>query len=929
MSNLLPFIVIGITVGSVYGLSGVGLVLTYKTSGIFNFGFGALAAVSVFIFYFLYVTMSMPWPWAVLICLAVVAPLEGLLLERMARSLANASATVKIVATVGLILIVVGIGNIWYGGQSATFPSFLNTDTFEVASIFIGYDQLAVILIALLATIALFVFFRRARLGVAMRGVVDNPELLAMTGESPARVRRVAWIIGSIFASMGGLLLAPNLNLSAIVLTEIVIQSFGAAAIGYFSNLPLTYVGGLLVGIAGALASNYTTSVPWLSGLPIGLPFIILFVVLIVTPKYLLLERKVGRPRAIRPSWYAPTRARLVIGGLFVVLLVAVPAFAGARLSIWSTFLIFAVVFLSLGLLVRTSGQVSLCHAAFMAVGAAGMAHFAGDGGVPWLLALFLAGLVAVPVGALLSIPAIRLSGVYLALATFGFGVLMDKLIYTQDFMFGHQVGGIAVPRPSLSIGPIDFASDRGFYYVLLLLAILTVVLVFTIQRTRLGRLLRGLGDSPLALETQGTTPNVTRVIVFCISAFVAAIAGALYSSLFHFAAGSQFSYLLSLQLIALLVITVVGEPWYAVVCAGAFILIPGYLQIQGIDNYLTILFGVFAATFAMTMENTPQVPAFWRRFLDKAGGRPTVAESEVLQAQDADVRAADREERARVASLEPAPAPAQRGDVTSGLEVRGLSVRFGGVQAVRELSLIAPGNRITGLIGPNGAGKTTTFNACCGQVKPTQGQILLHGSNVSRTGPAGRARRGLGRTFQRVELFDSLTVRENVRLGREATMAGANPITQVFSGPKDSGQLDAAAESAMELVGISRLADIQAGLLPTGQRRLVELARTLAGPFDMLLLDEPSSGLNHDETGLFGEILLEVVRERGAGILLVEHDMALVRAVCEQIYVLDFGELIFTGSAEEMLVSDVVRDAYLGSEAVVAAAPQGGQDDA
>ena len=132
-----------------------------------------------------------------------------------------------------------------------------------------------------------------------------------------------------------------------------------------------------------------------------------------------------------------------------------------------------------------------------------------------------------------------------------------------------------------------------------------------------------------------------------------------------------------------------------------------------------------------------------------------------------------------------------------------------------------------------------------------------------------------------------------------------------------------------MELVGISRLASIQAGLLPTGQRRLVELARTLAGPFDMLLLDEPSSGLNHDETGLFGEILLEVVRERGAGILLVEHDMALVRAVCEEIYVLDFGELIFTGSAEEMLLSEVVRDAYLGSEAVTSAAPQRGHDDA
>ena len=187
--------------------------------------------------------------------------------------------------------------------------------------------------------------------------------------------------------------------------------------------------------------------------------------------------------------------------------------------------------------------------------------------------------------------------------------------------------------------------------------------------------------------------------------------------------------------------------------------------------------------------------------------------------------------------------------------------------------------------------------------------------------GPAGRSRSGLGRTFQKGELFNSLSVRQNIVLGREAAMAGANPITQLVQRRRDRGVVQRAVDEAMELTGIGRLSDVQAGLLPTGQRRLVELARVLAGPFDLLLLDEPSAGLDGTETVQFGNVLSGVVAERGTGILLVEHDMALVRQVCAYIYMLDFGRLVFDGSPDEMLASDVVRAAYLGSETVAAAA--------
>jgi ABC-type branched-subunit amino acid transport system ATPase component len=258
--------------------------------------------------------------------------------------------------------------------------------------------------------------------------------------------------------------------------------------------------------------------------------------------------------------------------------------------------------------------------------------------------------------------------------------------------------------------------------------------------------------------------------------------------------------------------------------------------------------------------------------------------------------------------------------DITPGLEVVELTVRYGGLVAVDSLSLEAPCGRITGLIGPNGAGKTTTFNACSGLVRPTSGRILLHGGDVTRTGTARRARLGLGRTFQRSELWPSLTVEQNVALGREAAMAGGNVVHQIVASPGDHKTVDDAVERALALTGVESLRERQAALLTSGERRLVELARALAGDYDVIMLDEPSSGLDPSETERFGAVLQRVVAERGAGLLLVEHDMALVMDICEHIYVLDFGRRLFHGTPDEVRSSELVQAAYLGSDEVEAA---------
>jgi len=929
LQDFLPFVIIGIATGSVYGLAGTGLVLTYKTSGIFNFAYGANAALTVFVFYYLHTEHGMAWPLAAVLCLFVLAPLEGLGLELLARALEPVGATLKVVATVGILLVVLGIGTLWYGSNTSSFPQFLPSSTVHLLGVNVGWDQIIVVIISVVATGILYYFFRYVRIGVAMRGVVDNPDLVSMTGENPVRVRRWAWVIGMIFASMAGLLLAPSLSLNALIITMLVVQAFGAAAIGYFSNLPLTFAGGLVIGIAGALATKYVVSVSWLSGLPAGLPFIILFVVLVVTPKVRLAERRVVHTLPVRKSWYAPTRVRLVIGVVVVGVLCFMPQLASTDLSIWSNALIDIVLFLSLGLLVRTSGQISLCHLAFAAVGAAAFAHFADSYHLPWLLALFLAALVAVPVAAIIAIPANRLSGVFLALATFGFGILLDQMLYTTGIMFGPTTSGIPAPRPDVSLGPWHLGTDAGYYYVLLIVAVATVAVIMLIQRGRMGRLLGALADSPTALETHGATTNVIRVLIFCISAALASMAGALTAVLFHYSVGSNYTSFTSLILVALVVITVIGDPWYGVLAAVGYTVVPGYVTVSNISTYLEIAFGVFAVNQAVRSDKAPQVPRLVRDLLDRVGGR--APEHEVTDADlEATLAGAGRtearaaaEDLAEAGGAPTAPRTAPGG--VAGIEVRSLSVHYGGVAAVQDVSLAAPMGWITGLVGPNGAGKTTTFNACSGLVKPTHGQVVLHGRDVTTLGPAGRSRLGLGRTFQRAELFNSLTVRENVELGREASMAGSNPLTQLMGTRQNRQTVHQAVDEALALTGIGPLSHLQAGLLPTGQRRMVELARVLAGPFDVLLLDEPSAGLDATETRRFGDVLIGAVATRGIAILLVEHDMELVRQVCDHIYVLDFGQLIFEGSPTEMLASPAVRAAYLGSEGEGEGPPGGG----
>lgn len=597
MHDLMPYLVIGLSSGSIYALAAMGLVLTFKTSGIFNFAHGAQAAMAAYLMYELRERMGWPWPLAFAATLLVAGLGAGLVLERLARGLATASSAARVAATVGLLLGIQGFLVAIFGASALPMRYFLPTKLWSVGGVSIRYEQVIVTLFVVGAAVGLQLFLSRVRIGVATQGVVDDPALLSLQGTSPAAVRRVAWLIGSSFAATSGTLLAPTIGLDAGILTLLVFYAFGAAAVGAFSSLPLTYAGGVGIGVVASLLTKFLAGNQTFSGLSSTLPFIVLFVALMVTPASRLIER--GQAVVRRPLPPIRFDRRVRIGALAVgsVAALAVPRIVGVHLPLYQTGVGFVILFASLGLLIRTSGQISLCQITFAAVGAATFAH-ASVAGVPWLIAVLLAGVVAVPVGALVAIPAIRLTGVYLAIATFGFGLLVQNLVYPTSFMFSRGQKSLAAPRPKLF--GLSTHTDTGYYYVLLAVTVVCLLAILAIRRGRLGRLLQGLADAPVAVDAHGTSTNVTRFLVFCLSAFFAGVAGAVIAPITGNVSSAPYQFTVSLLMVSVLFVAGRQPVLSPIVASLLFLVGPGYIKSPDVLDYVPVVFGAGAVLAAV-----------------------------------------------------------------------------------------------------------------------------------------------------------------------------------------------------------------------------------------------------------------------------------------------------------------------------------------
>ncbi len=582
MSLFINLMIAGIVTGSIYAVSATGLVVTYNTTGIFNFAHGAVGMVLAYLFWQLW----QGWHWPVLLALAVTllvaAPVLGAVIERVVmRPLYGVSTNIRLAVTLGLLLLLEGgAASIWSQSNVYILPEFFTGHQVALGGVNLSYEQLITIGVALAAALFLRLFFKRTRTGVAMRAVVDDPTLASLSGAPSGRIASYAWMIGVMFAGVAGILIAPSSNMSILPLIELVIFGYAAAVVGRLHSIPLTFLGAMILGIGNSLVVGYGPARAAVSDqAKAALPMVLLFVVLLLIPEVRLTIGRVVRVRAPR---VARTRTTFIGGGAVVVVVLILSAvLTGNDLLTMGTGLTLALLCLSLTLLSGYAGQISLCQYTFLGLGALSM-HWV-DGGSSVLGVLLAVGLCAA-VGAVLALPVLRLRGIYLALATLAFAVVMDDVFFTSNSIFGSS-GAVQVGRPD--IFGLRFATNRSFDVLIAIVLALCLIGVGALRRGRFGRRLVGMNDSPAACSTVGLSLTVTKLAVFALSAGMAGLAGALYGGLQTSVGASQFQFLDSILI-------------FAGVTLGGMSVLTGAVST-----------GVFVAILPVIAAHVPQIPNF------------------------------------------------------------------------------------------------------------------------------------------------------------------------------------------------------------------------------------------------------------------------------------------------------------------------------
>jgi branched-chain amino acid transport system permease protein len=548
----------------------------------------------------------------------------------------------------------------------------------------------------------------------------------------------------------------------------------------------------------------------------------------------------------------------------------------------------YAVAVLGMVVVLGYTGQINLAQAAFFGFGAYGVALGTVSGGLGFWISLGLGVGVATLAGVLLGATTIRLGGHYLAMITISFQQIFDLVLVNWIEVTRGPDGIAGIERPS--VFGYELADDRAY---LLFCAIVLYALVFAVwwlPNTRLGRAMRSVRENELAAEVVGVHTLRTKVVAFALSALLGAIGGGLYAAGFAYISPDNFNFARSIEFLTAVLLGGVQSPFGGVIGTVLIVQMPEWLK--QLPEALHVIKDVYLAVYGigviLIMVFLPEgiwgLIKVWRsRFAKPAGPTDTTG----------------------VVPLEFDVAGSGSGPL---LQLRGLAKHFGGLKAVDGIDLEVQRGTVHALIGPNGSGKTTSLNVVSGIYRPTLGSVILDGADVSQMRPHQRAGHGVGRTFQNIRLFASLSALENVMVGAQRDR---NPI------PSGNRALRARAMSALQFVGLADRAHVIVRNLPYGHQRLVEIARVLAGHPKLLLLDEPAAGLNQTEKMDLVE-LLKRLRGHGLTVFLIDHDMGLVEKVSDRISVLNFGRKIAEGTPQEVLRNPDVIAAYLGTEGKV-----------
>ncbi|MEV0207686.1 ATP-binding cassette domain-containing protein [Streptomyces sp. NPDC050788] len=877
----------GLSVGSAAALTGIGLVVTYRATGVLNFAHGAIAMVCAYVLRQCVVEWGWPLWLGATVTLLLLAPAIGVVLERFVfrpTAVLGGDPAQTLVASIGVfVLLVGGAALLWGQGARDDAPELVSADP---------WGQLGVVLVLAAGVGAVI---RWTRFGTELRAVVDDRGLAVLGGIDADRVAAAGWAFGSFTAGLTGVLLAPYVRLDPYGLPLLVMEVVAVAVAARMRSLPVAVVVALGIGVAQSQLTRLHPSgwgAPLLQAVGANLFVVALLVAALVLPR---VGTRDALPRTATARVPTPQGAWIVAVVLFLLPL----GFAGSDLHTSVQVPALGVVLLSLVVVTGRGGQISLGQAAYAGLGALFTAllaagRFPGLPRLPELAALAVAVVLVAPLGLLTGWPAIGRRGLALALATFAVGVGVSRFVFAQPY----ATSGLSLRRPA------GFEGDRAYYVLELVLLAGALLATRALRTGRTGRALAAMRDHEAGASAAGVRVPSLKLLAFVSGAALAALGGSMLGmGLRAFDPGAYDP--------------VRGLLWFAaVVVLGADSTLGALLAaalLVGLDAGARG--GVAAALIGVLAVLVGRFPGGPYEALRTAAQRLRPRRESRLTPTG--LRAAGRL-RPRQEAVRPKPAPADGARPPQGppapdnesetggaggtpnpaegrvhphkpaptLKAETLHARYGTFTALNGVDLDVPPGRITAIVGPNGAGKSTLFHCLAGTLHPTRGHVRLGERDITPLPPHTRTHLGIARTFQQLSVFPSLTVAENVQVGAE----------------QGHTHDQAAVERALRLLKLNGpIRNLPAAELPTGTLRRVELARAVAGGPRVLLLDEPAAGLDSAEVTALADVLRALAAD-GAALLVVEHDLDLVADLADVVHVMTAGRIVASGPPGHVL---------------------------
>jgi sulfate-transporting ATPase len=847
--------------------------------------------------------------WSVapaLLCSLLLAAVIGALIHLLVmRPLRNAAALTRVIATLGVLLVLNAAATLRYGSQLVTVGNLFPQGVLDAkGSITVPEDRIWLLGLSLAVTGVLWAVGKYTRFGLATSAAAENQRAASSLGWSPDLLATVNWAVGSALAGLAGIIVSAYAGLQVSTLTLIVIVALAAALFGGFSSYPLVLLGGLGIGVIRSELVGVVEPRYWhQQGLEDAVPFLIVVLVLVVRGRGLplrgtVIDRlpKLGTGR-IRP-W-------VLLPALVLSVLLVLDVFSQNTDQTLTISLVAATVMLSVVVLTGYTGQLSLAQWAIGGMGAWIAAGLVADLHWPFLAALLAGMLGAALAGAVFALPALRTRGVNLAVITLGMGLALQSVLFSNSQYTGGY-NGFAVGPQQIFGFDLDPLADPSHYTLFALVVFVLVALAAcNVRRGRAGRRLIAVRTNERAATSLGISVVGSKMYGFVLSAAIAGLGGIVlafqnpYVSL-----GTGFDPLSSINAVALAVVGGVGHligPLFGSTLqdGGVGSLISDALS--GIDPWFPLIGGLalilllithpdgIAAVVSKQAESLVRALRSALRGLPWPRPRPSVSGA-------ASAEAAPSAERVRARPVV--------------LEVSGLTVRFGGVVALDDVGFAVHPGEVVGLMGPNGAGKTTFIDAVTGFVRPAQGTVMLDGRPIDDLPAHRRVRAGLSRSFQSLELFDDVSVRDNLRAASDPRDLRSYATNLFWHRERPLPPRVMAAVADLEL---TEYLDAAPRELPYGKRRLVAIARAIATDPSVLLLDEPGAGLDEHETAELGLVVRRLAEDWGIGVLLIEHDVKMLMETSDRVVVLDFGRKIAEGAPEAIRGDALVRAAYLG----------------